>query len=286
VQFFKEKNIEGELFEDEWKDFGHNRTLALKHAFKKTEYLMVFDADDEIVGDFKLPIIVKDGLKTLEYDSYYFMFGSINGISYNRVQLVTNKKQWHYVGVLHESIQCSTATTVAIIKGDYYTVSGRSGSRNKDPDKYLKDAIVLEKAYAEAKEKNDTLYIRYAFYCGNSYYDCGRSEEAIKWHKITLEQNNWAQEKYVCCMKIYESYKKLGQVETGIYYLVKAFTYDKERIECLYELVLHYCLNDMSDVAYNYYRIVQDYYENKYLTKDTFGDKLFTSVEKYDFYLL
>jgi glycosyltransferase involved in cell wall biosynthesis len=27
--YFKSKNIGGELFQDEWRDFGHNRTLAL-----------------------------------------------------------------------------------------------------------------------------------------------------------------------------------------------------------------------------------------------------------------
>ena len=285
VDFFREKNMKGELFQDEWKDFGHNRSVALDHAFNKSEYLMVFDADDEIVGDFKLPIVMKNGFPALEYDSYYFMFGSMNGISYNRVQLVTNKKKWHYVGVLHESIECFTKTTISTIKGNYYTVSGRSGSRSKDPDKYLKDALILENAHAEALKNQDNIYIRYAFYCGNSYYDCGKSEEAIKWHKITLDQTNWVQEKYVSCMKLYDSYKKLNQTETGMYYLVKAFSYDKERVECLYELVVHYCCCDLPDVAYNYYLVVKDYYENKYLNMDTFGDKLFTSIEKYDFFL-
>ena len=28
--FFKDKNIKGEIYNDEWKDFGYNRTLALK----------------------------------------------------------------------------------------------------------------------------------------------------------------------------------------------------------------------------------------------------------------
>ena len=46
--YFKSKNIDGELFQDEWRDFGHNRTLALQHAYKKTDYLFIFDADDSI----------------------------------------------------------------------------------------------------------------------------------------------------------------------------------------------------------------------------------------------
>jgi GR25 family glycosyltransferase involved in LPS biosynthesis/glycosyltransferase involved in cell wall biosynthesis len=285
VDFFKERNIQGELFQDEWKDFGYNRTLALEHAFSRSKYLIVFDADDEIVGDFELPIVMRNGVPTLEYDSYYFMFGSANGISYNRVQLVTNKKKWRYIGVLHESIECPQKTTISTIKGNYYTVSGRSGARNKDPDKYLKDALVLEKAHAESKQNNDNLYIRYAFYCGNSYFDCGKSEEAIKWHKITLEQPNWVQEKYISCMKLYESYKKINQTETGIYYLVKAFAYDKQRVECLYDLVVHYCLCDLPDVAYNYYLIVRDFYETKYLQSEFLGHKLFICTEKHDFLL-
>ena len=37
--FFARKNIPGELFEEPWYDFGHNRTVALKRAYQKTDYL-------------------------------------------------------------------------------------------------------------------------------------------------------------------------------------------------------------------------------------------------------
>ena len=53
--FFESKNIKGELHETEWKDFGFNRSDALSKAFNKTDYLLIFDADDRIVGDFVLP---------------------------------------------------------------------------------------------------------------------------------------------------------------------------------------------------------------------------------------
>ena len=41
TEFFEKQNIPGELFCDEWKDFGHNRTEALKKAFDKTDYVLV-----------------------------------------------------------------------------------------------------------------------------------------------------------------------------------------------------------------------------------------------------
>ena len=275
--FFKERNIDGEIFDDEWKDFGHNRTLALEHAYKKSRFLLVFDADDEICGDFVLP--------DLKIDSYHLQFGDSNGTSYTRTQIVNNKKKWKYVGVLHEIITCTEHTDgMDIIKGKYYTISGKSGSRSQDQNKYQKDALILEKAYEEAVKNNDGLYNRYGFYCANSYYDCGKYEDAIKWYKITLGNQNWSQEKYVACQRLHNCYNMLNQKEAGMFYLVKSFSYDKERAECLYELVSYYCCNDMNEVAYGYYTIAKSFYNEKYL-KDGLNDRLFLDVSKANLFL-
>jgi FkbM family methyltransferase len=275
--FFKERNINGELFDDKWKDFGHNRTLALEHAFGKSKYLLVFDADDEICGDFVLP--------DLKVDSYNLQFGDANGTSYTRPQIVNNKKKWKYVGVLHEIITCCEHSNGAdTIQGKYYTISGKSGDRSRDDNKYFKDALILEKAYEEAVKNNDELYNRYGFYCANSYYDSGKWEDAIKWYKITLNNKNWSQEKYVACQRLYNCYNALKQQETGLFYLVKSFSYDKERAECLHELVAYYCCNNMNEVAYSYYNIVKSFYNERYL-KDGLNDKLFLDVSKANLFL-
>jgi tetratricopeptide (TPR) repeat protein len=131
---------------------------------------------------------------------------------------------------------------------------------------------------------NDPLYHRYSFYCANSYKDYGSFEEAIKWYKITLNQDNWEQERYVSCLYIYECYEKLNQRENGFFYLVKAFSYDTERVECLYPLLVHYCCEGQNKIAYNYYLNVKDYYENHYLTANI-DKKLFVVMDKYNFYV-
>jgi GR25 family glycosyltransferase involved in LPS biosynthesis len=277
TDFFKEKNIKGEFFDDEWLNFGHNRTKALEHAYGKSKYVLIFDADDEICGNFTLPELTKDG--------YFLQFGDANGVSYARIQIVNNKKKWKYVGVLHEMItSCEPANDTVTITGDYYTISGRTSYRNSDETKYLKDALILEKAYNECLKNNDELYNRYGFYCANSYFDYGKYEEAIKWYKITLENKNWVQEKYIACLRIYNCYKALNQADTGFFYLVKAFSYDKERVECLCELISHYCSNAMNDVAYGYYNIVKSFYNEKYL-KYNLQEKLFLDVSKANFTL-
>ena len=273
VQFFKEKNIPGELHCDEWVDFGHNRTLALERAFNKTDFLLVFDADDELHGTVRIPAMV-------EYDEYHLKFGQPNsGMNYTRTQLINNRKRFKYFSVLHEYISCQdpTPARVCILNGDYYLISGRTGARNRDPDKYFKDATILAKAHADALAKGDDLYKRYAFYCANSYRDCGKYEDAIKWYKITLSQDNWVQEKYLACLYAFQCHDALNQKEIGFFYLVKAFSYDKERVECLFPLLVHYCCEEMHEMAYNYYRMV------KMTTITNNEGKLFVETDKAGF---
>lgn len=279
LNFFYEKNIPGEIFDDEWKDFGYNRTKALEYAYNKTDYAVIFDADDMLCGDFKLP-------NTLNKDGYHFQFGNENGTSYTRVQMINNRIKWKYVGVLHEFIYCLKPNpSIKIITGNYYTCSGRSGNRNKDPNKYLNDAIILEKAHAEALKNNDKLYLRYAFYCANSYSDCGKYDKAIEWYKITLSQDNWHQEKYNACKSIYNCLCLLEKKEEGIYYLIESFKYDNTRGECLYHLITEYLWKDMPQMSYYFYLNSKEYIENKYLSDNDCLQKLFVEVDKLSFYI-
>jgi FkbM family methyltransferase len=275
TDFFKEVGIPGEIYEDDWVDFAHNRNRALEYAFGKSKYLLVFDADDEICGDFVLPELTRD--------SYSLQFGS-----YTRPQIVNNRKRWKYVGVLHEYI-CSADSRIndantETIKGPYHVISGRSGNRNLDSNKYLKDAIILEKAYNDAVNAKDDIHIRYGFYCANSYYDCGKYENAISWYKKTLENGGWAQEKYVSCLKLYNCYDNLDKKKEGFFYLIKSAEYDRERAECYYELIKYYSGSGLHNVAHGYYGVLRDFYRDTYLNDDL-NNKLFVNMSISEFHL-
>jgi GR25 family glycosyltransferase involved in LPS biosynthesis/glycosyltransferase involved in cell wall biosynthesis len=285
-------HIPGELHCDEWVNFGHNRTKALTYAHNKTDLLLVFDADDTICGTIQLPTAVT-------HDEYHLKFGAPNtgDSTYTRTQLINNRKRFRYYSVLHEYISClepspDEGRRVCVLEGDYYVVSGRSGARNRDPDKYLKDALLLEAAHAEALAAGDDLHMRYAFYCANSYRDCGRYEDAIRWYKTTLSQDNWVQEKYLACIYAHDCYTALGQKEHGFFYLVKSLSYDLERAEGVYALIQHYCScstppasdNVNFQIAYNYYRIVQPHYERAQLEVEP-QFKLFVQPDKANFFL-
>ena len=276
--YFKEKGIPGELDETSWKDFAYNRTLVFQLAYKKTDYVFVWDADDEIYGNFIFPT-------NLSFDSYKFIFGNDQGLRYCRCQLFNNHKRWHYVGVLHEYPACLEASGPTFdVSGDYYFISGRRGDRSKDPNKYLKDAKILEKAFLEAYEKKDPIYNRYCFYTAQSYNSCNMHEESIKYYKKVLQIDNWIQEKYVSCIEIYDQYDKLKRNEEGLIYLVESHKYCKTRIEGIYRLIKYYCIHGQEDVAYAYYTLIQNYYENQYI-HDDISNNLFAKKEEYDFYL-
>ena len=280
-EFFKNKGIPGELHQDEWRGFGHNRTVALAHAYGKTDYLLIFDADDEISGELNLP------LDTMTLDSYRLVFGNSNTFSYERPLLVSNHKKWKFVGVLHEYLDTlveGEQHTTATIVGNYSVVSGRTGNRSSDPDKYYKDALVLEKAYAEEVESKGKLVERYCFYCANSYFDCGQFENAAVWYKKVLGHDGWDQEKYISCFKLYKCYKQLKMTENSMFYLVKSLYYDKERVECMFKLIVHYTCESQPQIAYSYYSLIQKHYETVYILNEH-SSKLFVDNRVANFFL-
>jgi hypothetical protein len=281
--FFKEKGIPGELDETPWKDFGYNRTVVFERAYKKTDYIFVWDADDEIKGNFVFP---SDEL--LVYDVFSFIFGNESGFRFSRRQLFNNNLQWEYVGVLHEYPSCKESNKILSsydIKGDYYFVGQTVGSRNDDVNKYKKDAITLESAFKEAYEKGNGIYHRYAFYTAQSYRDCGMLEKSLEYYKKVLSLDNWSQEKYVSCFEIYSIYEQLGKSKDGLCYLIESYNYDSLRIECIYRLVKYYCALEMNKVAYAFYTLIKNYYENEFINDDNVTCKLFVKKGEYDFYL-
>lgn len=278
TRFFAERGIPGQIHETEWKDFGHNRSLAFEKAADAADYSFVWDADDTIEGNFVFPT-------DLTADWYKFMFGNRSGFRYSRCQLFSNRKRWKYVGVLHEYPACSEACdSPAEVKGDYYFVSGRSGARNKNPMKYQDDARILEAAYKKAVEEKDPIHCRYAFYCAQSYASANMAEKAAEFYKVVLTLDSWSQEKYMSCLSLYNHLTTLGKEQEGLFYLVEAFQYDRTRAECIYRLVKYYCIKGLPEVALAYYGLFQNYFETQYVG-ETGRERLFANMDEYDFYL-
>lgn len=249
--YFEKKGIKGELHEQPWKDFGHNRSESLRVAYNKSDYLLIFDADDSFHGNFKLPTPMK-------HDRYKLKFGP--GFTYYRPLLINNRKRFKFVGVLHEYLAAidPVSSEEPNIEGNYYVESGRLGDRSKDKDKYLKDAMVLKKGYEDEKDKDYGLACRYAFYCAQSFKDCGKTDESIEWYRLVVEKlSNWSQEKYYSCVTLGNMYKDKGDFENALKFYLKSTEYDPERIEGVAfatTLLREKGFNDLVMMIYNEYK--------------------------------
>lgn len=239
--FFAKAGIPGELHSHPWVDFGHNRSRALEAAYDKTDYVFIFDADDQLCGTPILP-------DPLDLDGYHMSFGG--GFCYRRLALLNNRKKWKYVGVLHEVVlpQEDIGAT-GDIQGDYYCIPGHGGARNDDPNKYRKDAAILEKAYLEQKDLAPWLRRRYAFYCAQSYKDAEELDKSIEWYKKRIDLGGWYQELYVSHTYVGDMLSGNGDSAGALRHWLAACELGTGRYETLSRAAKHYEAHDQAFVT-------------------------------------
>lgn len=218
------KDIPGELHERPWKNFGHNRNEALELAKGKADYILIIDADEvfAFTPDFKWPDLDKD---------FYHIITEFGGTNYGRVQLINNKLDWKWVGVLHEALDCPQAFTCDTVPNIKNVVS-TDGARSKDPRKFHKDAEILEAALKE--EPNNS---RYMFYLAQSYRDAGEYQLSLFNYLRRIAMGGWDQEIFWSMLQvgILQAELKISP-EIVLDTYKRAFEYRPTRAEPLYHL--------------------------------------------------
>lgn len=228
-RLMEERGIPGELHERPWRDFGHNRSEAIALAQGKADYIWVMDADDTIAGTLDF--------SGLEADAYSMRIR--DGVLYWRLQLFRDGVPWYYQGVLHEVAACDVPYTRAQIEGDYHIHSRRLGARNKDPQKYVRDAEILQ---AEVDRNPDDR--RSVFYLAQSYLNAGDFANARKWYERRAEMGGWEEEVFVALQRAAGAMESQGEPWPAVQdaYL-RAWASRPIRAESLYRIAYHYRLN-------------------------------------------
>jgi glycosyltransferase involved in cell wall biosynthesis len=201
-----QENLAGEVFEEPWQDFASNRSLALARLRKKTEidYALIIDADDTLVCEQGFDAeALKAGLKA----DLYNVEIRLGSIRYHRPQLCSNRLEFRYRGVLHEFIERSVGQSIGIVTG-LYIRSGVEGARSEDPDKYRKDAELLEGALQT--EQDPFLRSRYTFYLAQSWKDCGEARRALTCYLDRAELGFWDEEIFI---SLYYAAQLKGQLD-------------------------------------------------------------------------
>jgi glycosyltransferase involved in cell wall biosynthesis len=224
------KDLPGELHERPWRDFAHNRSEALTLARPHGDYSLIIDADDalEIPEDFRLSGLTADSYALDIHDT---------AIHWQRTQIVRNTLPWRYQGVLHECLTCEGARSAGHLP--MVMRRGYDGARRRDPERYRKDAAILESALLT--ETDPLLRSRYTFYLAQSYRDCGEPEKALKAYLERAELGFWTEEIFESLSSAGNLMERLGHRDSEIIgtYL-KAYGYSPNRVESLQALV-NYC---------------------------------------------
>jgi tetratricopeptide (TPR) repeat protein len=233
------KDKPGQLYERPWVNFAQNRNEALALAQGQGDYFLVIDADEEIQFSphFTLPPLDKD---------CYFITVHEEGADHQRIFLFDGKLPWRWEGVLHETLVCEKACTFDLLEGIVNESKSVEGNRSRHPQKYLKDALILETAL-EADPTN----ARYVFYLAQSYHNAKEYALSLHAYQKRASMGGWDEEVFWSLYQIGVLQEILQEdFQTVVNSYSAAYQYRPSRLEPLYRLANYYCDRGENLLAY------------------------------------
>jgi glycosyltransferase involved in cell wall biosynthesis len=249
----------GELFHDEWRDYGTNRTLMLERARGKADYLLILDADQTIR--------VTCQLSSLDADAYSLLVDEPTAHWVPR--LVRSDLPWRYVGAAHEYLTCDRPYRTEILDGLVVKHHADGGNRS---DKAARELELLQRDLAEEPDNPRTI-----FYLAQTYRETGDDAKAIDLYARHAELGGWPEEVF------YSKYWHAELIsrrdwDLGVSLLLEAWQYRPKRAEPLYALARGFR-------ARNQYRLAEMFAEVGMRLKFP-DDTLFVHREPYEWGLV
>ena len=273
TEFFTEREIPGKVVEEPFRDFGYNRTYALKACeqyMPEMDYILLVDADMTLIG----PALTNPAAfkRSLIADMYNMYQGNPK-FYYKNARIIRNNKGFTYWGVTHEYVNSPPNSSVGTIDRDVLFIHdiGDGGAKG---DKTERDIRLLKKGLEDVPN-ND----RYTFYLANSYRDAGQNENAIETYKKRIQIGGWIEEVWFSYYSIGNSYMRMGQEEHAISAWMEGYNAYPKRIENLYKIIEHYRVRGKNQIAYEFY-LIADKARKKHTN---WSDYLFLERDIYDY---
>jgi tetratricopeptide (TPR) repeat protein len=243
TEFFNEKGKQGKVIVEPFRDFGYNRSFALKACESMdADYILLLDAD--MVLDLKIPA---DQFKNMLKECAYHFYQGSSSFYHKNVRLVKNHIGISYWGVTHEYVALPKGVEAVTLQRDVIFIND-IGDGGAKADKYERDVRLLKKGLEE-NPNND----RYTFYLANSYMNMGDYHNAIEAYKQRIKIGGWFEEVWYSYYNIGNCYKKLKDMPNAIYYWLEGYQYFPKRIDNLYEMIHYYREEGKNNLAYMYY---------------------------------
>lgn len=224
-EYMKKKGIPGVVFTEPFKNFGHNRTVALERATEWGEYALLLDADMKLVigPDFSKQALCENGYSIMQRNG---------SLEYMNLRIVKTGIGVKCVGPTHEYYDFPNGGYGHKLTSMWIEDIGDGGAKS---DKFERDVRLLE-----AGLKEDPKNGRYMYYLGNSYKNLGKYVEAIEWYKRRVLAGGWIEETFYSCYEIGCCYRELKDMANAVFWWLDAYDRHPKRAESLYEVVKYY----------------------------------------------
>ena len=241
------KNIPCKIYNNEWKNFEHNRNLSFINTVEfckelgwdlNETYGLLLDADMQLVPkNFNKEILINDGYKLIQEST---------SLEYANIRIIKLGYKWTCVGVTHE--YWNGPNTDLIDKQLIFINDiGDGGSKQ---DKFDRDIKLLE-----AGIKNEPTNSRYHFYLAQSYKNVGRNKDAIDMYQKRMALGGWDQETWYCYYMIALCWLNLNDEDNMECWVNKAYKFKKDRLEPIYLLIKYFREKEQYHKACHYYKI-------------------------------
>jgi glycosyltransferase involved in cell wall biosynthesis len=258
--FFQEHKIPGKIIREPFRDFGYNRSIALKACEREelADYILLLDAD-MIFSLNTSPEVFKQQL----VDDIYCMFQGNDAFYYKNVRVIKNNRGCSYWGVTHEYVQSPPYSKQSTIdkSSAFIRDIGDGGSKG---DKWERDIALLKQGLIDLPD-ND----RYTFYLANTYHDAGKHELAIETYQRRVQLGGWHEEVWYSHYRIGIAHMRMGNLTMAIAAWMDAYNVFPNRVENLYEIVKNYRILGKNNLAIMFYQLarksMKDHPERDYL---------------------
>jgi len=256
----------GAVFKNEWKNFGHNRSLSFLNA---KDYLAAMKCDLTSIYGLLIDadmVFIQGTLQKQTLTATGYRFIQANGnLNYYNTRLVRMDYPWKCVGVTHEYWDGPTET---LPKNICYIHDHNDGGCKSD--KFQRDKLLLINGL-ESEPKN----VRYMFYLAQTYKCLHDWENAIAMYKQRIKAGGWDEEIWYSYYSIGDCYHNMRNFIKYEKWMMLAHAYRPSRAESIYSLVKYFREVGQHYKAYHYIKLC----ENTPYPKD---DVLFIETNVYD----
>lgn len=253
-----------------FKDFGHNRTHALRSAVAYLEeqgrnenqcYILLLDAD----------MMLKRGhewdANSIDNKHIIHVIQKSSELSYPNIRMIRmdRAKTASYKGATHEFLDGGDKADPLYILPESVLYIQDIGDGGSKINKFERDKQLLMTSLQEDPTNRRTM-----FYLANTFRDLKDWHNAIDMYKKRIASEGWTEEVYMSYISLGDIYDILGDTNGVVAAWLMAHETNPQRLECLYRLVNYYRKRQKNKTAWMFLRYAYDVLQKFPQPQDSF----------------